>query len=193
VIRTLQVAASRIECTGVAQQLCLQVRESSDQPWTLLYDAIEGFDYEPGFLYELRVKVEAVANAPADASSLRRTLVAILSKTRASSALLGSTWRLSSINGREALAGVRVTAVFAAERVAGSAGCNRYFGGATVDGAQLNVGLLASTMMHCGDVVMPQEHEYLSTLEKAKAYRILGSELRLGPSPDSTTLVFRLE
>ena len=155
VVKTLQVAASRVPCTGVAQQLCLQVRESSSAPWTLLYDAIVGFDYEPGFLYEIRVKVEAVANAPADASSLRRTLVALLSKTRVDPALVGPTWRLTALNGSPALDDVRVTAVFGDDgRVTGSAGCNRYFGGARADGAQITVGVLASTRMHCGDVVL---------------------------------------
>ena len=129
VIKTLQVASTRVECTGVAIQSCLQVREPSAAPWTLLYDRIVGFDYEPGYLYEIRVKEEAVANPPADGSSVRRTLVSIVSKSAAPPALIGPTWRLASINGREALPGVRVTAVFGADdRVAGTAGCNRYVG-----------------------------------------------------------------
>ena len=43
--KTLEVAPSRIECTGVAPQMCLRVRESSDDPWRLLYDEIAGFEY----------------------------------------------------------------------------------------------------------------------------------------------------
>ena len=67
VLKTLEVAPSRIECTGVAPQMCLRVRESSDDPWRPLYDEIAGFEYEPGYLYEIRIKEEAVANPPADA------------------------------------------------------------------------------------------------------------------------------
>ena len=80
-VRTLQVAPSRVECTGVAPGMCLQVRESSSAPWTLLHGVIEGFSYEPGFLYEIRVREEAVANPPADASSIRRILVSVVSRT----------------------------------------------------------------------------------------------------------------
>jgi hypothetical protein len=40
---------------------------------------------------------------------------------------------------------------------------------------------------------MPQEQAYLATLQKAKAYRIAGSELHLGPAPGSASLVFTLE
>ena len=64
VIKTLQVAPSRAVCTGVGPQLCLQVRETSSAPWTNLYGEIVGFNYEPGFLYEIRIKEEPVANPP---------------------------------------------------------------------------------------------------------------------------------
>jgi hypothetical protein len=84
VIKTLQVAPSRVVCTGVGPQLCLQVRETPTAPWTNLHDEIVGFQYELGFLYEIRIKEETVANPPADASSVRRTLIEILSKTPAS-------------------------------------------------------------------------------------------------------------
>jgi heat shock protein HslJ len=193
--RTLQVAPSRMECTGVAPDMCLQVRESSSAPWTLLHGAIEGFRYEPGFLYEIRIREEAVANPPADASSIRRILVSVVSKTPAPPSLLGVTWRLVSINGREARAGVRVTAVFSDEnRVAGSAGCNRYFGGATAEGERLEVGLLGSTRMYCdASGVMSQESDYLAALEKVTTYLVAGGRLRLGPARGVDTLVFEVE
>jgi heat shock protein HslJ len=195
VLKTLQVASSTVECTGVGPQTCLQVRESSAAAWTLLYDPIAGFDYEPGFLYEIRIREDAVSNPPADASSVRRTLVSVLSKTAAPPSLVGPTWRLASIDGSPALRTVRVTAVFGSDdRVAGSAGCNRYFGRAAAADARIDVGLLATTMMHCGaDGVMPQEQAFLAAMQKAKAYRIAGTELRLGPTAASASLVFKLE
>jgi heat shock protein HslJ len=109
--------------------------------------------------------------------------------------LIGPTWRLVSMDGREALPGVRVTALFGAdERVSGSAGCNRYTGRAVATAAQLETGLLAMTRMHCGaGGVMEQEQAYVAALEKAKAYRILGGELQLGPAPGVVSLAFRLE
>ncbi len=195
IVKTLQVAPARVECTGVAPQMCLQVRESSDGPWTRLYDEIAGFDYEPGYLYEIRVREDAVANPPADASSVRRTLVAILSMTATAPSLAGPTWRLVSLEGRDALPGVRVTAAFAEnDRVSGSAGCNGYFGRAAVTGAQIDVGLLGATLMYCGAFgVMAQEKAYLTALEKAATYRIVGTALELGPAPGVVTLVFKQE
>lgn len=195
VVKTLQVAPTRVECTGVGPQTCLQVRESSDAAWTLLHDPIAGFDYEPGYLYEIRVREQAVENPPADGSSVQRTLVSVLGKTPVPLSVVGPTWRLVSLDGRAVLGDVRVTAVFAADdRVAGSGGCNRYFGRAAVSDAGMDVGLLATTMMYCGaEGVMPQEQAYVAALEKARALRVAGAELRLGPAPGIVTLVFKAE
>jgi hypothetical protein len=65
---------------------CLQVREAADRPWQYFYSDIEGFTFEPGFDYELRVREEKVANPPADGSSLRWTLVRVVSKQAVASA-----------------------------------------------------------------------------------------------------------
>ena len=83
VFRTLQVAPARVACVGVGPMTCLQVRESADAPWTRMYSDIAGFDYQPGYLYEIRIREDAVPNPPADGSSVRRTLVAVLGRTPA--------------------------------------------------------------------------------------------------------------
>lgn len=196
VYRTLEVAAARVECVGVGPQMCLQVREAPEDRWTRLHDEIDGFEHEPGYTYQIVVKEEAVANPPADGSSIRRTLVSVLSKTRAVETLVGPTWRLATMDGRAVLPGTRVTAVFTSDdRVSGSAGCNGYFGGAVAKGgAQLSVGLLGSTRMFCGaDGVMDQEQAYLAALQKAASYQVTSGELRLVTAAGVTTLIFRAE
>jgi len=78
--KTLFVASERKPCTGVGPMECLQVREAVDRPWQYFYSEIEGFTFEPGFDYELRVREQKLANPPADGSSLRWTLVRMVSK-----------------------------------------------------------------------------------------------------------------
>ena len=110
--------------------------------------------------------------------------------------LEGRTWRLVSIGGHPALAGVRVTAIFDKEvsRVAGSAGCNQYFGSAAVKETRLEVGALGSTKMFCTtDGVMEQESAYLEALARATTYQLAGTRLQLGPAPGVVTLVFEAE
>lgn len=81
-IETLYINSQLVECEGGAgPQQCMQVRRGPDEPWELFYDQIEGFVFEPGFTYELRVETSVVDNPPADASSLRYTLVEVVDKT----------------------------------------------------------------------------------------------------------------
>lgn len=69
--KLVYVAAERAPCTGVAPMLCLQVRDSPDQPWRLHYGEIIGFTPEPGVEYRLRILEDTVENPPADGSSKR--------------------------------------------------------------------------------------------------------------------------
>jgi hypothetical protein len=78
-VKTLFVDAKRVPCEGEGVTECLRVRESPTGEWTLFYRTIEGFRFEPGNTYELRVEVTAVSDAPADASSLHHRLVEIVS------------------------------------------------------------------------------------------------------------------
>ncbi|SFC61857.1 Heat shock protein HslJ [Polaromonas sp. OV174] len=77
--KILEVAPTKVNCVGVAPMQCLQVREAGGQ-WTNFHAPIEGFNFQEGWRYRLQVAVEPVQNPPADASSLRYTLVRILDK-----------------------------------------------------------------------------------------------------------------
>ena len=82
-ILTLDVAAARVPCQGAFPQECYRVRPQSDTDWTLFYGAIEGFDYQPGFEYTIKVVRRAVRNPPLDGSSFAYHLVSILRKVPA--------------------------------------------------------------------------------------------------------------
>lgn len=61
---------------------CLQVKENPADNWSFFYSGIEGFDYEPGYEYVLKVKTEEIENPPADGSSTRFILQEQVSKTK---------------------------------------------------------------------------------------------------------------
>jgi len=82
-ILTIDVAASRVPCQGAFPQECFQVRQQPNTTWTLFYDSIEGFDYEVGFEYTIRVGRRAVPNPPADGSSFAYRLLSLLRKVPA--------------------------------------------------------------------------------------------------------------
>ena len=106
--------------------------------------------------------------------------------------LVGPTWRVTSISGQPVLSGTTITAEFSTEnRVAGTSGCNRYFGSAKAEAGRIAMGPFGATLMACSpENVMTQEFKYLAALEAATSYSVSGDELRLGPSGADATLVF---
>lgn len=74
----VNVAGQRAPCEGVAPMLCLQVRTQPGAAWQLHYFDIEGFDWQSGTEYVIRVREIPVADPPADAPSVRWVLVEVL-------------------------------------------------------------------------------------------------------------------
>ena len=89
-VLTLFVGPEQLECMVFIPTTCLQVRFSPDGNWENFSDPIEGFDFERGFFYELRVRRVSIADPPADASSLRWILLELISKIAAEAYALKS-------------------------------------------------------------------------------------------------------
>ena len=66
-------------------QPVLLVKANDDTSWRAVYEGIEGFDYEPGYEYKLRIKAKQLAEPLQDASSVRYSLLELISKTPARS------------------------------------------------------------------------------------------------------------
>ena len=77
-ISRLWIKPDLVDCVGEAPQKCMQVAEVEDGEHFFFYDQIIGFTFEEGTSYVLDVLVEEVADPPADASSLKYTLVEIV-------------------------------------------------------------------------------------------------------------------
>ena len=199
--KTIYVGPELVDCTGVAPQKCMLVKEDPDGEYTLFYDQIEGFNYEEGYEYELVVREEQVENPPADASSIKWILVEEVSKTPVESSgeleLEGTDWMMVSYLNQDgeltpSLPGTSATALFQNGELNGNAGCNGYFGSYEVDGSNLSVGPLASTEMFCGSPpgVMDQELGYLSALGRAANYAIENEQLVIANEAGEIVLVY---
>ncbi|UVA81232.1 META and DUF4377 domain-containing protein [Pandoraea commovens] len=84
--RILDVDSQMADCVGVAPRKCLRVRAADDSgksQWELWYAHIDGFEWKPGVEYRVKIHGEPVANPPADASSMRWTLVEVIRETPA--------------------------------------------------------------------------------------------------------------
>ena len=84
-IITMTVASKKVESfTSIAPKTSLNVKiEGDSRGWfPLTNQEIQGFDYEEGFEYVLKVNQSNVENPPADGSSIEYILIEVLSKTK---------------------------------------------------------------------------------------------------------------
>jgi heat shock protein HslJ len=179
--KTIYVGPNLVNCVGVAPQKCMQIKEDPEDDWKYFYDQIEGFNYEEGYLYQIKVAGETIANAPADSSTIRYKLVEIIDQTPVQAELTGVTWALESLNGELPATNSEITAIFGVDgSLYGSAGCNSYNTSYQVGGETITISPIATTRMSCPQPgVMEQEAAYLLTLESAKEFSIVGYRLTL--------------
>ncbi len=99
----------------------------------------------------------------------------------ADTALTGTSWVLSSINGQLPERDVTVTLQFNADGTAtGSNGCNRYAMKYTVDGSSISFSPAgATTMMACPPATMRQADAYMQVLLAANQFEVRSSQLTL--------------
>jgi ecotin len=158
---------------GVMLKDCMQVKSSKDQKeWYNFYDDIKGFDYKKAYEYEIVVNEEEVKNPPADASSVKYTLVKIISQKKSSgtknTTIEDKRWRLIELNGKA----IKGTAdshylIFHTKdtKIEAKANCNvMHFGYQLKNETQLIVKPGISTKMACPDTI---EQDFITALTGA--------------------------
>ena len=81
---TIAMRINHFQNTGIgeAAMLTLLVQTGDaigTETWTKFYSTIEGFDYEPGRVYDVTLKTTPINNPPADGSAVSYTLLDITS------------------------------------------------------------------------------------------------------------------
>jgi heat shock protein HslJ len=85
--------------------------------------------------------------------------------------LTGSNW-VSPVNATQTL-------TFQGSRISGTAGCNRFMGTFTQDGANIALIDIASTRKACAPDIMAKEQKWLTMLDKVRQAEISGDQLLL--------------
>lgn len=197
-IHTYWIDSSRVPCTGVAPQQCLRVKKGTATEWQYFYSSIEGFDYEPGNIYQLRVKEtqRSAAETPADGSSIIYSLVEVVEKKSDTKLRLYDIWALETISGEEVdfidkAKGLQHPSIefnLTDMRVIGTDGCNQFQGTIEVaTNTELRLEGIFGTEMACPDMVIPQQIN--QALSEVRAYRIKGLNLQL--LNDTGTVILR--
>jgi heat shock protein HslJ len=110
---------------------------------------------------------------------------------KASVALPGSAWQVTTFAGRTPLADHPITFEFDNEgNIAGDGSCNRFGGSCKIEGDKIEVGPLRSTRRACEPDIMQQEQKFLALLAAATAWSIDGDVLIL-TAPDGEIRAIR--
>ncbi|WP_057938165.1 DUF4377 domain-containing protein [Algoriphagus resistens] len=198
--QTWWINSAKMDCTGVAPMSCLQIQKGSEidpKGWEFFYSAIQGFDYEPGNIYQITVKViEKEIPLPADASSQNYELVEILSKKPDPALRLTNSWKLLKVGDIENPTGFKnkeaLIFEFDASRrtYVGNMGCNSVRGEIKENnGEKLLLGSGAATMMACPD--MAAEQAISKALLDTRGYKLENNQLYFLNEGGETLMVFQ--
>jgi heat shock protein HslJ len=166
--------------TGTTQMSCTQSVDNQEYHYLALLASIDSYQLGDGLL--LFNKQGAVI--------LRYTaeLPLTLEETR---------WHAAGINnGRGGVVSsesvLLATAVFAAGKVSGSAGCNNYSASYEISDSQITIGPAMTTRRQCAEPVgiMAQEQQFLQALTAARQYRLTAGRLELRDSKGSLQVSF---
>ncbi len=172
------IADAKVDCEGVAPQKCLQIKEEDQTDWTYLYDQIEGFNYETGFFYKLKVEVTKNENPPADASSLHYKLIEVLAKSKAPLVLDEGSWLVARIKDRDSFGRNPIIKIDLSQNVInGNTSCNRFFAKIAIKNNKIEISDLSSTEMLCKDIDV--EYAFLEALKSVSSYTLEEEKLQL--------------
>jgi heat shock protein HslJ len=132
-------------------------------------------DWSPG-----RAEASSLAAAtPAATQAIAKPGPELLPPAPAGSALAGTTWIMSSLNGSLPVADTTVTLQFGDDGSAsGSDGCNRYWTTYEQDGQNLTFHQpMAGTMMACAKPLMTQAGEYQAALAQVTTFAMSARQL----------------
>jgi heat shock protein HslJ len=107
--------------------------------------------------------------------------------------LAGTTWRLAEVNGQATIEALDpLTLSFEAEgRMGGNSGCNGFGGAYAVDGGELKLTEIVSTLRACADEAQnEQEAAIMTALQAVAQYEIDGDSLRLQAADGATLLLY---
>lgn len=201
--QTVFINSFKKPCVGVAPMSCLQIQRKSTldpKDWEYFYDEIEGFDFEPGYIYKIKIKTENldIDNLPADSSSIRYTYVETVEKWLDERMRINDIWALTAINKTqmpsagflETQEHPRLEINISEMKIFGNDGCNELEGNIiTVDENRLELTEISTTKMSCPNMDIPSH--YKNALQKVRRYNVKNLELLLYDNKNQEILRFK--
>ncbi|MFV0237024.1 MAG: DUF4377 domain-containing protein [Flavobacteriales bacterium] len=195
------VNSAKVDCVGVGPMSCMQIQKSDYMTfggWKNFYSQIEGFKYQPGYLYKLKVSVEDLdpKTLPADVSSKRYKLVEVLRKEADPKAQAHDIWLLTEIEGKaisisEEKERPRLEINSVERKIMGKGVCNRVVGELkNLTAEKIEFGGIGVTRKMCIKN-MQLEDQYTKVLGKTARYSIEKGQLILKNDAGKEILRFK--
>ena len=171
-------------CMGMGPMRCLQIQENDQinpDSWRNLFDGIDGFTFEPGYFYRLKIKETKLnpEEVPADASSIKRTLIEVLNKSKDPISPLNGKWMLLTLHSlsKEATS-FKAYIEIKDNKLSGTDGCNRIHSSFKENSfPNFSLKAIAQTKMLCPPNTMKIARAFTQALEMANDYSIQNDRL----------------
>jgi len=195
------VNSSMVPCVGMAPASCLEVQRSETldpAAWKAFQTTINGFEFEPGYIYKILVKERQLdpADLPADVSSIEYTLVEILEKRQDVKFTINDNWVALKIMAEpildemEGVSPPQLEIRVGEMRYRGKDGCNNFNGGLIeLDEHTIRFGIAAGTRMMCSDMRIPDL--FNSTLPDVLSWEIKENNLHLFDAEGNELMQFK--
>ena len=198
-LKKIFIADHYVNCQGVGQADCFQIKDSANGIWTNFYGHIEGFNYEEGYQYELMIEVLTIQNTQSDSPIYHYVFNQLIDKRKNQIhdkyKLDDEPWFLTKVKSGEKLKSLKDAHAFIVfhldeNKVSGNFGCNKFFGSVKIDEKKILFDKLGSTKMMCADEMNKIENGFMQQLPKANQYEVKGNQLFLYQNK-SLLLVFK--
>lgn len=183
----LFINSEKVDCTGIGKMKCHQIQESDTltSDWKNFYGKIQGFDYEPGYIYKISVKKEELdpATVPADASSIKYSLIEVIEKQKDKKLALDKIWTVKSINGKlvdmpripDEDNDLELSIDTVEMKIFGYDDCNNFYGNFELLDNLITFNSIGATEMMCNNMDLPSS--YLTALVNTKTFKIKSKNL----------------
>jgi heat shock protein HslJ len=197
------INSAKVPCEGVGNVQCFKVQKGEQidsENWKYFHSVIDGFKYQPGYIYKIIVHEEQISKVevPADGSSIKYTLVKIIEKNQDVRLRINDIWVLEVIEGesiqqKETNSKQQIPQIefnVSEMKVIGNDGCNNFFGSIKkLDEKDLVLGPVAGTRMFCTDTDIPDK--FNAAISRVAKYKIDNMKLVLIDNLGNELLLFK--
>jgi len=152
----------------------LNIRENEQDPWVEFSDSVAGFDYEEGYTYQLKVRIQKKE------SKVSYSLVEVLSKTKTTTTSIVDNqqeWFVLKIEGFKNKTDKTPSFTIKDGMIQGNTSCNSFGGSIQFDQTGIfKTGRLRYTKMYCKDY-MSVEKSFSTALNRATNYKVFKGKL----------------